>query len=121
MKRQVYKPYQQKQMMLLPPNLDEMIPADHLVRVIDGMVETLEIEALKKQYKGGGTSAYDPKMMLKVYVYAYSQRVFSSRRIAKELRENINFMWLSGMSQPDFRTINRFRGEILKKAIDEVF
>ena len=121
MKKQVFKAYIQSQDMLLPPNLEELIPAGHLVRVVNEMIDKLDIEPLKRQYKGGGTSAYHPKMMLKVIVYAYTQKVFSSRGIAKELRENVNFMFLSGMSQPDHRTINRFRGEVMKKAIEEVF
>jgi len=121
MKKQVFKAYIQSQDMLLPPNLEELIPAGHLVRVVNEMIDQLDIEPLKRQYKGGGTSAYHPKMMLKVIVYAYTQKVFSSRGIAKELRENVNFMFLSGMSQPDHRTINRFRGEVMKKAIEEVF
>ncbi len=85
------------------------------------MIGELDQRILEKQYKGGGTSAYDPGMLLKVIVYAYTQRVFSSRRIAKELRENINYMWLSGMNRPDHRTINRFRGKVMKAAIGEVF
>ena len=121
MKRQIFKPYQQKQMMLLPPSLEELIPEGHLVRVVDEMIEAIDKHILEVQYKGGGTRAYDPKMLLKVMIYAYSQPVFSSRRIAKELRENINYMWLSGMSQPDHRTINRFRGKVMKAVIDEVF
>ena len=107
--------------MLLPPSLEELIPEGHLVRVVDKMIEELDIEPLIRQYKGGGTSAYHPKMLLKVIVYGYTQRAFSSRRIAKELRENVNYMWLSGMSRPDHRTINRFRGEILKEVVEEVF
>ena len=121
MKRQIFKPYQQKQMMLLPPNLEELIPAGHLVRVVNEMIEQVDKRILEEQYKGGGTSAYDPVMLLKVIIYAYSQRTFSSRRIAKELRENVNYMWLSGMNRPDHRTINRFRGTIMKAVIDEVF
>jgi transposase len=121
MKKQVYKPYNQDQPMLLPPNLDELIPEGHLVRVVNAMVDELDIEPLERQYKGGGTSAYHPKMLLKVIIYAYTQRVFSSRRIAKELRENVNYMWLSGMSRPDHRTINRFRGEVMRKVVEEVF
>ena len=107
--------------MLLPPSLEEIIPEGHLVRIVDEMIEGIDLSVLEEQYKGGGTSAYHPKMMLKVLIYAYTQRAFSSRRIAKELRENINYMWLSGMSQPDHRTINRFRGVIMKEVIEEVF
>lgn len=121
MKRQIFKPYEQNQPMLLPPSLEEMIPEAHIVRVVNGMIGDLDQKILEKQYKGGGTSAYDPGMLLKVIVYAYTQRVFSSRRIAKELRENINYMWLSGMNRPDHRTINRFRGKVMKAVIGEVF
>jgi len=98
-----------------------MIPEGHLVRVVDEMIDLLDITPLKRQYKGGGTSAYHPRMLLKVLVYAYSQQTFSSRKIAKALRENIPYMWLSGMSQPDHRTINRFRGVVMKKVVEEVF
>ena len=121
MKRQKFKANKQDQPMLLPPSLEELIPEGHVVRVVNEMIEQVDIEPLKRQYKGGGTSAYHPKMLLKVIIYAYSQRTFSSRRIAKELRENVNYMWLSGMSRPDHRTINRFRGEIMKKVVEEVF
>ena len=89
MKRQIFKPYEQNQPMLLPPSVEEMIPGSHIVRVVNRMIGELDQRILEKQYKGGGTSAYDPGMLLKVIVYAYTQRVFSSRRIAKELRENI--------------------------------
>ncbi len=121
MKRQIFKPYVQKQAMLLPPSLEELIPAGHLVRVVNKMIEEIDKRVLESQYKGGGTSAYDPHMLLKVIVYAYTQRAFSSRKIAKELRENVNYMWLSGMNRPDHRTINRFRGKVMKAVIDEVF
>lgn len=107
--------------MLLPPNLEELIPAGHLVRVINRVIEGLDLSALLAKYVGGGTSAYHPAMLLKVLVYAYTQRKYSSRQIAKALRENVNFMWLSGMNRPDFRTINVFRGERMKEVIQEVF
>lgn len=109
------------QMVLLPMDLDELIPADHLVRVVNQFVDQMDLAPLIARYKGGGTSSYHPKMMLKVFVYAYTQKIYSSRRIAKALRENIPFLWLSGLNQPDFRTVNRFRGEMLKGIIEEVF
>lgn len=121
MSKQIFKPYQQNQPMLLPPSLEDLIPEGHLVRVVNEMIDEIDMEPLIRQYKGGGTSAYHPKMLLKVIVYAYTQRAFSSRQIAKALRENIHFMWLSGMNQPDHRTINRFRGKVMKSVIDEVF
>jgi len=117
----VYKPYVMGQPSLLPPDLEELIPANHMVRTVNGAIERIDLSILYQQYEGGGTSSYHPKMMLKVLIYGYIERLYSSRRIAKALRENINFMWLSGQSYPDFRTINRFRGEVMKNIIGEVF
>ncbi len=121
MKRQVFKDYQPEQSFLLPPDISEMIPEGHLVRIVNKMIDGIDRSILEAQYKGGGTSAYDPQMLLKVIIYAYSQRIFTSRQIAKALRENVNFMWLSGMNRPNFRTINRFRTKVMKAVIDEVF
>jgi transposase len=121
MKKQVYKPYQQDQPMLIPMNLEEMVAAEHLVRQVDEIINRIDTRILDKQYQGGGTSAYHPVMMVKVILYAYSQQIYSSRRIAKALREDINFLWLSRMNQPDFRTVNRFRGVILRETIEELF
>ena len=117
----VFKPYHQHQISLLPPSLEELIPENHLVRMVNSSIEKMDINPIINEYKGGGTSSYHPKMLLKVIVYAYTQRLYSSRRIAKALRENINYMWLSGNNRPDFRTINRFRSSRLKDTIDEVF
>jgi len=113
--------YNQHQVMLLPPSIEEMIPENHIVRTVNKVIQTMNIEALINTYKGGGRSSYDPLMLLKVLVYAYIMKIYSSRRIAKALREDINFMWLSGMQRPDFRTINNFRSGRLKEVIDKVF
>jgi len=116
----VFKPYPRGQL-LLPTDLDELIPGQHLVRAVDSAIERMDLGPLLRRYKGGGTSSYHPKMMLKVLVYAYSQRTYSSRQIAKALRENVHFMWLSGQSRPDFRTINRFRSTVMRGVMEEVF
>jgi len=67
---------------------------------------------MEKKYKGGGTSSYHPRVLLKVLVYAYLDNTYSSRKIETSLKENIHYMWVSGMSTPDHNTINRFRGEM---------
>ncbi|TEU05964.1 IS1182 family transposase [Candidatus Bathyarchaeota archaeon] len=117
----VFKPYVMGQPSLLPPDLEELIPEEHLVRVVNRTIEEIDLSVLLARYKGGGTSSYHPEMMLKVLVYAYTQRVYTSRKMAKALRENVYFMWISGQNRPDFRTINRFRGEVMKGIIQEVF
>lgn len=117
----VFKTYTPDQISLLPYSYDDLIPASHLVRMLNSVIDKMDINPLVDEYKGGGTSSYHPKMLLKVIVYAYCEKIYSSRRIAKALRENIHFMWLSGANRPDFRTINRFRSSRLKDTIDKVF
>lgn len=117
----VFKEYIQGQVVLLPTDLEAQIPARHLVRVVNAAIEKMDLRTLLARYKGGGASSYHPKMLMKVMVYAYTQQLYSSRKIAKALRENIYFMWLSGNQQPDFRTINRFRSGVVKKVIEEIF
>ncbi|MHB8857277.1 MAG: transposase [Bellilinea sp.] len=117
----VFKEYTMGQIVLLPMDLEEEIEPNHLVRVVHAAVEKMDLSQVYAQYAGGGTSSYHPKMLLKVLIYAYTQQIYSSRKIAKALRENIYFMWLSGNSHPDFHTINRFRGVVLKETINEIF
>jgi len=121
MPKATFKRYDQGQMMVLPPSLDELISQDHLVRIVDRTLEEMDLSSLYDQYKGGGTSSYDPKMLLKVIVYAYSLKIYSGRKIARALRQDVTFMWMSGMNRPDFRTINLFRSGVLKKTIEQIF
>lgn len=109
------------QMSLMPRSYEEKIPAGHLVRLVNDAIEALDLEILLAQYEGGGTSSYHPKMMLKVLVYAYCKKIYTSRKIAEALEENIHFMWLSGEQTPDFRTLNDFRGRRMKAVIETVF
>jgi transposase len=91
------------------------------VRLVDSVVNDLDISDIVKLYKGGGCSAYHPRMMIKVLFYSYLSNIYSCRKIAKALTENIHFMYISGNSTPDFRTINDFRGKILKEKIKYLF
>lgn len=116
-----FKAYAQNQALLLPPDLEELIEKDHPVRVINEVLNNLDIDSICKQYKGGGTSSYHPRMLLKVLVYAYICNEYSSRRIEQLIKRDIQFMWLAGMSRPDHNTINRFRSERLKNVLKQVF
>lgn len=117
----VYKELTSNQNVLFPVSLSQKIPSNHPVRVVDQVVDALNIDKLHSGYKGGGTSSYHPRMMLKVLFYAYLNNIYSCRKIEKALQENIHFMWLSGNNTPDFRTINNFRGKRLKEDIKELF
>ena len=119
--RPVFKPYHQNQLMALPPTFDEMIPKEHPVRVVNQIIDQIDLDPILRKYFGGGTSSYHPRMLLKVLVYAYLCNVYSSRKIEAATRENIHFIWLSAMEQPDHNTINRFRTDRLKGVIKKVF
>jgi transposase len=117
----VFKTYSPNQGMLLPPSLDELIAAAHPVRVVNEVIESLNLELLEKAYKGGGTSSYHPRMLLKILVYGYVSNTYSSRKLEAATKENIHFMWLAGMQQPDHNTINTFRGRRLQDALKNIF
>jgi len=118
----VFKPYDQNQQWLIPPSADELIPTNHLVRLVNSTIESMNLEPILKKYeKGGGASRFHPLMMFKLLVYGYMTRMYSSRMLAKATRENVMFMWLAGSQRPDFRTINAFRSSKLKNIMEEVF
>lgn len=117
----VFKEYIQGQRTMLPQSLEEIIPEKHLVRVINEVIDKMDLRMIYSQYKGGGTSSYHPRMLLKIVIYGYATQIYTGRKIAKALRENIHFMWLSGGNRPDFRTINRFRTERIEGKIQEIF
>ena len=117
----VFKPYQFNPQMLLPPSFDELIDKNHPVRVVQQIISEIKIDRLIDQYKGGGTSSYHPRMLLSAIVFAYLSNTYSSRKIEAALKENIHYMWLTGMSTPDHNTINRFRSSKLKNEIKEIF
>lgn len=106
---------------LFPEDILGKIPVDHPVRLVNQVVDDLGIDHIISEYKGGGTTSYHPRMLIKVLFYAYLSNVYSCRKIEKALRENIYFMWLAGNSTPDFRTINYFRGKRLKNHIHQLF
>lgn len=117
----VFKSNHQNQAMLIPPDLNDLIAANHPVRVVNEVLEKVDISELIRQYKPGGTSSYHPRMLLKVLVYAYINNIYSSRKIEEAVSQNICFMWLAGMSKPDHNTINRFRGQRLQKTLQPIF
>jgi transposase len=121
MAKPVFKKYDQQQGYLLPPSLDELIDVNHPVRVVNRVINSIDLRLLGAQYKGGGTSSYHPTMLLKVIVYCYLTNIYSSRKMETALRENIHLMWLSGMQRPDHHTLNRFRSEPLRYTLKTIF
>lgn len=115
-----YLPYQPDQDLLLPPSLKEWLPEGHLAYFIGDTVDSLDLAAFHARYGGGGprNQPFDPAMMVKVLVYAYASGVFSSRKIARRLHEDVAFRVLAAGNYPAHRTISDFRAFHLKELSD---
>lgn len=99
------------QAMLFPELLDEYVAEESAVRVIDVFVDELDLLGLgfKTMPADTGRPGYHPETMLKLLIYGYLDRVQSSRRLEKEAQRNVELMWLTARSAPDFKTIADFR------------
>jgi len=116
----IFKPYCQDQQFLLPKNIDDFVAPGHIARLISAIIDNMDVQHIIDTYKGGGTSSYNPKMLLKSWILGFSNRIYSCRLVAKALRENLPFIWISGNQTPDFRTLNNFRLR-LKDEIKNIF
>jgi transposase len=114
---QTFHPYDPDQALLLPPSLRDWLPAEHLAHFISDTVDELDLSAFHRKYEqredGRGQLAYHPSLMLKVLIYAYSIGLFSSRRIAAGIEEQVALRYLTAENFPSHRTIARFRLEHL--------
>lgn len=120
-----FKPYQQNQSLLLPPSFADFLGESHEAIILAEFMAELDTAKLENSYQNthGGCSAYHPAMLLSVLVYAYMNSIFSSRQIAKKLRQDLAFMYLAGNLTPDFRTLARFRkdkGNMLESVFVQV-
>ena len=100
-----FRPYQPDQMLLLPQDLREWVPEGHLAHHVSDLVDALDLGAFYAPYKGDGrrNSPYDPRMMVKVLIYAYGTGTFSSRKMAGKLEEDIAFRMLAAGNFPQHR------------------
>jgi len=110
----LFKEYNQDQLFLFPPSLHDFLPKDHLARVINEVVDELDLRELYDRYSDLGCTAYHPQLMLKVLFYGYAMGERSSRVISHRLSSDVAYMYLSALQQPDFRTINRSRKDNLE-------
>lgn len=116
----VFKQYTQNQQFLLPKNIDDFIGSGHIARLVSTIIDQMNIQFIVDTYKGGGTSSYNPRMLLKSWILAFINRTYSCRLVSKNLRENLAFIWISGNQAPDFHTLNNFRLR-LKDEIKKIF
>jgi transposase len=106
-----FRPWDPKQKWLLPPEITEFIPEGHPAHFVrDLVVEQLDLSAILDTYdEDRGFPPFHPAMMVALLLYAYTQGVFSSRKIAKACIERMDFAAVTGFQKPDFRTIGVFR------------
>lgn len=107
--------------MLIPPTWEELIGANEPVRLVNAVIEKLDLGKLLELYSTTGNPSYHPRMLLKALVYAYVNNIYSSRRIEEACRTHIHFIWLCGGDAPDHNTIARFRTDRLGAVLKEVF
>jgi transposase len=120
-----YRPYNANQTFLMPPSMREWLPEDHLAYFVSDTIDEMDLGEIGEVYERNlaGYPPYHPHMMVKVLFYAYCTGVFSSRKIAKKLEEDVAFRVLAAENRPDFRTISDFRKlhlSALKKLFLEV-
>ncbi|AKB37961.1 transposase [Methanosarcina siciliae C2J] len=108
------------QIWTLPPDIRDLIPSDHICYLVDSFVDEMDFSEFETRYDGSGHPAYHPCIMCKILIQSMLDRVRSSRAIARNVRENIVYMYLAENLQPDFRTISDFRKEN-EKLITELF
>lgn len=115
-----YLPYEPQQMMLLPETLQEWLPEGHLAHFIGDAIDGLDLGAFHARYDKDGprNQPFHPAMMVKVLVYGYATGVFSSRKIARKLHEDVAFRVLAARNFPAHRTIRDFRALHLKELSD---
>ena len=106
-----FRPYQPDQRLLLPPDLRDWLPEGHLAHPVSDLVDGLDLSVFYACYEGDGRrkSPYEPRMMVKVLIYGYATGVFSSRRLARKLEEDVALRVLASGNFPSHRTICEFR------------
>ena len=113
-----------KQQLMFPPSLDELVDENNIVRAIEEYVNVLDISQLKISTKKSlikdGQPAFHPKLLLKIYIYGYLNKIRSSRKLELEINRNIEMMWLTQGLRPSYKTIANFRKNN-PKALQTIF
>lgn len=105
---------------LLPPSMDEWLPKDHLARFVVDIVERLDLSALTRQYRGAGSAAYHPGVLLALLIYGYATGTFGSRRIEQASHDSVAFRYIAANTHPDHDTLCAFRKRFLPE-IERLF
>jgi transposase len=115
-----FRAYDPGQAWLLPPNVRDVLGEEHLSFFVHEVVERLNVKALEDSYSEEGQPGYHPRLLLKLWLYAYCLGITSSRRLEQRTREDLGFRYLAAESVPDFWTLNAFRRRHAK-ALNDLF
>ena len=115
-----FKYYEQNQLMI-PMEWKTLIDKDDVVFVLNDLIDNMNIDKLLETYSPLGSNSYDPKMMLKILMYGYIRKRYSSRLIAEAVESDIKFIWLAGGNKPTRNVINSFRKDKMKIIMEDVF
>ena len=115
-----FKAYAQDILIDLPVRIEELVKDNVLAQIINKVVEGIAIKDLECYYSGIGRPPYHPRMLIKVWIYAYCTKVYTSRPLAKKLRQDLVFMWLAGGQRPCFKTLSEFRSCRMQDLVDAV-
>jgi transposase len=110
-----FRPIDRATPFLLPPSVEDWLPKVHLARFVVDTVDQLDLSALIRQYRGTGSAAYHPAVMLSLLIYGYATGVYSSRRIEAATHESIAFRYIAANEQPDHDSLCTFRKRFLKE------
>ncbi len=108
-----FKPINRDTPYLFPPSLQDWLPQDHLARFVVDIVDRLDLNALSGKYRGRGSDAYHPALLLSLLIYGYATGVYSSRRIQQATFDSVAFRYIAADGHPDHDTINTFRQRFL--------
>ena len=100
---------------LLPPSVDDWLPADHLARFVVEVIEQLDLSDLTRQYAGRGSAAHHPAVLLGLLIYGYASGVHSSRKIERATFDSVAFRYVAANTHPDHDTLATFRRRFLKE------
>ena len=108
-----FRPTDRETSYLLPPSIEDWLPANHLARFVVEAVDTLDLGSLVGGYRGSGSAAYHPRTLLSLVVYGYANGVFSSRKLERATHDSVAFRYIAANQHPDHDTIATFRQRLL--------
>lgn len=108
-----FKPINRHTNYLFPPSVDDWLPEQHLARFVVDVVEQLDLKEMERAYRGAGTEAFHPALLLSTLIYGYATGVFGSRKLERATYDSVAFHYVAANEHPDHDTLNTFRKRFL--------